>query len=439
MGPKEIHPILIDPDQDNGNLNRTTRLISQYSKIRSKLHEPKEGSLFYTHIKDTRYWNPLSKQDETNKSRTLNEVIEYNTLPEQEQMLADLLFSKDQQNLDLGFGFRGVPPIGSVVMHQIKENDAYKETLHNLRASSSNKAFIFASIFGGTGASGYPVISQLLKSQGIQNKVGGVILTPYFYLKSPHTIIDAIKPDSSTFILNTIGAIPFYDKDVKNDVNYVLGDVETSPINKYNLGGRDQLNPAHFIELISALAALDFSKTNYNNSHKFTTLMVSNPINDTSKDFTIVSNDLPLAKVDKVKLYKFGIFINSFRTIFQSINERELDPVLGLLGWLKDKLNINDEELRNIKEDLKTVFEFLDKFIDWNKELNHNDAPLKLYNEKFEFQSIFKDEESSLKNRIEDELDAYYLKYYENSRPSSFQNILTTMDSGIHKYIETRK
>ncbi len=439
FGPKEINPILIDPDQDNGNLSRTTSIITLYSKIRSKLNEPKEGTLFYTNIKKAEYWNPLSKQTETKKSKSLREVIEYNTLPASEKILADLLFSNDQINLDLEFGFRGVPPIGSVVMHQIKDQDFYKETLHNLRATTSNKAFIFASIFGGTGASGYPVISQLLKTQGIQNKVGGVILTPYFYLKSPHNINEPIKPDSSTFILNTIGAIPFYDRDVRSDVNYVIGDIETSPVNKYSLGGRGQLNSSHFVELIAALAALDFSKSNYQNSNRFTTLKVSNPPNDASKDFTISLNDLPLGGDGVGLLYKFGLFINSFRTIFQSVNEKELDPILNLLGWINDKLKIDKDKLKEIKPDLKLVYEFLEKFIDWHSELSHNEAPLKLFNEKFEFQNIFRDKESTLKNRIEDELDLHYLKYYENDYPSPLQKILATMDSGIHNFIAKRK
>lgn len=439
FGPKEVHPVLIDPDQDNGNLSRTTSLITLYSRIRSKLNEPSEGSFFYTNIKKPVYWNPLSKQNETLKSKNLSEVIDYNTLSAEERILVDLLFSKNQKELDLEFGFRGVPPIGSVVMHQIKDQDFYKETLHNLRANESNKAFIFASIFGGTGAAGYPVISQLLKSQGISNKVGGVILTPYFYLKSPHTINEPIKPDSSTFILNTIGAIPFYDRDVKSDVNYVVGDIETMPVNTYSLGGRDQLNSSHFVELIAALAAVDFSKSKYNNSNRFTALKVSSPHSNNSKDFSISLKDLPLGDNGKHLLNKFGLFINSYRTVFSSVNEHELDPILNLLGWIKDKLKINNNQLKEIKPDLKFVYEFIEKFIKWHTELSHNEAPLKLFNESFEFQNLFLDDESQLSDRVEDELDSYYLKFGENYSTSPLQKILATMDSGIQKFIVKRK
>jgi len=445
LGPKEVHPVLIDPDQENGNLDRTSSLILLYEKIREKLKNPEEGSFFYTDIKKLIYWNPLSKkvqkkEDEnySDKSKNLEDVIGYTTINQEEKLLSELLLKKDQRKLNLKFGFRGVPSIGSVVLHQIKKQDFYKETLHNLKSNESNKGFVFASIFGGTGASGYPVITQLLKLQDIKNKIGGVILMPYFYLKSPHNIDETIKPDSSTFILNTIGAIPFYIRDIKSDTNYVIGDMETEPIPKYSLGGREQLNDSHFIELIAALASLSFSKHG-DNLNRYSALKVSTPITDGSKDFSISLNDLPIDKNGKHLLRKFGLFVNSFRVIFKSVNENELDEVLFLLGWLNSKLKISKNQMNETKKDLKDIYAYLEKFIIWNRQMSQNTPSLKLFHEEFEFQHILLSAESTLEGKLEDELDRYYLKYCDTQKTSISQKILSTMNAGINKYLLNNK
>ena len=50
IGPTRLHPILVDPDIGNGNLNRTIKLINLYKGVRSQIENPVEGSLFYTDI-----------------------------------------------------------------------------------------------------------------------------------------------------------------------------------------------------------------------------------------------------------------------------------------------------------------------------------------------------------------------------------------------------
>ena len=91
LGPAELHPILVDPDSGNGNLNRTKELIIKYKSIRDRINNPLEGSLFYTQVlfnesekendSEVRahipnYFNPNSDLDQG--ENTLSHFIDYN-------------------------------------------------------------------------------------------------------------------------------------------------------------------------------------------------------------------------------------------------------------------------------------------------------------------------------------------------------------------------
>src|SRR5690606_38280176 len=121
---------------------------------------------------------------------------------------------------------------------------------------------------GGTGASGFPLLLKNLREAAppldnhnyLKNaEIGAISVLPYFGVK-PETESEI---EQSTFIAKTRAALRYYEKGVNNSVNsmYYIGE-EPKAGYENNEGGQDQRNDAHFIELASALAVLDFANAN---------------------------------------------------------------------------------------------------------------------------------------------------------------------------------
>lgn len=128
LGPQKLHPILVDPDNGNGNLNRTKELIIRYREIRKQINNPEPQSLFYTDVifnedetrPDVNVQIPNSFDPNSGLNagmNTLGNFIEYQTTLDKGngKYLADLLFSGDELEMDMARGYRGVPSIGSIL------------------------------------------------------------------------------------------------------------------------------------------------------------------------------------------------------------------------------------------------------------------------------------------------------------------------------------
>jgi hypothetical protein len=124
-----LFPIFVDPDQSNGNITRTIKLIQKYKLIREHLPRPSKDYLFNTEIiysdkenspnttvKIPNLYNPNSGLDPAQNK--LSHFIEYETKLQgtDYKFLADLLFSKEELNMDMSAGYRGIPSIGSILI-----------------------------------------------------------------------------------------------------------------------------------------------------------------------------------------------------------------------------------------------------------------------------------------------------------------------------------
>ena len=171
----------------------------------------------------------------------------------------------------LNIGFVGSPNIGSVALNEIKDSNEFKAFSNIFR--QGDRIFFISSIFGGTGAAGFPImvknIRQAANLEGIENRdalsrapIGGLTVLPYFTLEGS-------KQDqriaTSDFIVKTQSALYYYKNTLTgaNDSNvnsiYYLGDQVRSKPYLYDPGEHGQRNNAHLIELIGALAPLDFA------------------------------------------------------------------------------------------------------------------------------------------------------------------------------------
>ncbi|MEI6140613.1 MAG: hypothetical protein WCP85_15195 [Mariniphaga sp.] len=265
-GVKTIVPIIIDRDTSNQDLTRTELLIKDYIVVNKIAERTKENKFFKTKIEllNNKLLLPL-KGD----TKTFKDYIGRNeTMNLENQALVDMLFSNETLDMDMTVGFQGNPNIGSVVLNQFDDNDIFK-AFSNDFTDEDSKIFIVSSIFGGTGASGFPLLLKELHNKkenaeklGLSNwskinkaKIGALSVLPYFNVKCS---TDNSLVNSDTFHDKAKAALTYYlTLNKQLDTLYYIGDNTPSTF-EHNKGGEAQQNNAHFVELASALAILDF-------------------------------------------------------------------------------------------------------------------------------------------------------------------------------------
>jgi len=259
-----IVPIIIDPDAANGDVSKTTDILRLYQNIRSKLSFDNESNngFFETAIDSNTNNFRINIQ---NSNKKFKDFIDYSSLDKSNKAMTSLLFSEKNLNSDMEVGFKGNPNIGSIVLNQFNKSEDFEIFASSF--SSGDKIFIISSIFGGTGASGFPLLLKNIRSAGanLNNHallkdapIGAISVLPYFGVKKN----DDSDIEKSSFISKTKAALRYYEYGVNKSVNimYYIGD-QTNKDYDNNEGSVAQKNDAHFIELASALAVLNFANT----------------------------------------------------------------------------------------------------------------------------------------------------------------------------------
>jgi hypothetical protein len=266
-----IIPIVIDPDEANGDVSLSTNIMRSYQKIREHLSFDTEtkNQFFKTSI-DSQTPNFRIKVENSNKK--FKDYIEYSSLDKTNKALTSILFSDKNLEATMDVGFKGNPNMGSVVLNQFQESENFKSFASSF--SAGDRIFIISSIFGGTGASGFPLLLKNLRqaSTNLNNhqllrdsNIGAISVLPYFGVKKDSS--SAIE--KSTFISKTKAALHYYEHGVNNDVDtmYYIGD-DLNKDYENNEGSTAQKNDAHFIELASALSILNFANSKPTDSNE---------------------------------------------------------------------------------------------------------------------------------------------------------------------------
>ena len=101
------------------------------------------------------------------KNKKFREFIEFSTMSKENRALASMLFSEANLESDMEVGFKGNPNIGSVVLNQFTDSQDFIDFADAFKPG--DRIFIISSIFGGTGASGFPLLLKNLR--GLDAKV----------------------------------------------------------------------------------------------------------------------------------------------------------------------------------------------------------------------------------------------------------------------------
>lgn len=285
--PLEVVPIIVDPHKANEDLKRTENLLRWYRSIRRTLYgesvDQKSGFFSVkistlsdilaggSNLSDTFLFNLGAVE-----SKKFQDFIAYSTLDTANQALCSMMFSDAQLQTKMDIGFVGSPNIGSVALNQFKDSEEFRQFSNVFR--KSDRIFVVSSIFGGTGAAGYPIIVKNIRdaasNAAINNRgdlrdarIGALTVLPYFNVQQ-----DEKSPISrADFISKTKSALFYYHDNLtgltqggvdlglsKINACYYLGD--EVPSNPYfnDPGGNGQRNDAHVVEYVGALSVLDF-------------------------------------------------------------------------------------------------------------------------------------------------------------------------------------
>jgi hypothetical protein len=408
----EIVPIIIDPHKSNEDLKRTERLLKNYQSISN------EGGLdngfFGTKI--TTLDNLVASENRLSGSFTFNlqqvantrfkQYIDFNTLDDANKALADILFSgksinKRGEEVDLletemDIGFVGNPNIGSVVLNQFKDSDEFREFASNF--DENDRIFIISSIFGGTGAAGFPTILKNIRdamnNPGIDGKkflqdakIGAITVLPYFNVEK-----DENSPiQKSDFIAKTKSALYYYKDNVtgNNSVNclyYIADDYSGKPY-KNDPGDDGQQNNAHFIELASAFAVIDFLELSDNHLQS----AGGKAFNPIYKEFAIKNNaaDIKFSDFGDVTERKIALRLSQF-LLFKKYLDEQLHISMEKNPWSVRPPELNQQFFDDTFYRTH-ITEFLDSFWQWLEEMADNKRGFAPFNLDSTLETFIKD------------------------------------------------
>lgn len=376
-----VVPIIIDPDTANGDLNRTSDILTKYQNIYKEIGN--DNNLFGTKLSTLRQ---LTGENVSNLSdnfkfnvdgsgQKFGDSIDYNGLDDENKALVDLLFSKENLNADMTVGFKGNPNIGSIVLNRIVDSQEYKEFTRSF--NEGDAIFIISSIFGGTGASGFPLLLKNLRQQSssVENSniiskstIGAITYLPYFKVSDPNDGEKAI--DSSTFYSKAKAALSYYDHAIFQneslDAFYHLGDNSNNNM-PYAEGKGDQKNNAHFLEMAGALAIFDFADSINNFNHTIKEFGISEQGTNLKFDNLGVNSkekiSLPLSKL----------------CLFNKFYEKSISHLVNSKGEFNNnavKKDFYNKDFYNLN-----FSKFMNYFKEWMEEMNNNDVAFTPFHE----------------------------------------------------------
>lgn len=265
-----VVPVILDPHLDLEEKKNLHSLIDSYKEVYQK--SINNGNSTLNHLdgffsSEIRTLNELNNQNNDTK-QTAGSKEKFRSYINLANIGADninnylvqTLFSTKNLDNPLSVGFKGNPNVGTVVLGEMIEGADWFNAF-KLHCEKDDRVFIISSIFGGTGASGYPLLEKKIRmaenEPAVKNALlGAVSVLPYYGLKDPSTTGSDI--DSANFYTKTKAALAYYQDTVKSDYLYYVGEKSLRQV--YDNDEKKQDDKANFIELVAASALFDFLK-----------------------------------------------------------------------------------------------------------------------------------------------------------------------------------
>lgn len=283
-----VHALIVDVDAACGNTTRAKQAAEHYEAMRTVFEAtrtPRRG--FHTRLHVER-WN-------MNLARRATSVSGMVHNHRRDRLLAEALFSQTEADLEYSEGFRGHPDLGVLFfadllsgLEDLAKSGQPDEMLSMLRRMSAElesgdtvRVMLVGSIFGGTGASGIPIISRFLRERFRAETdrfiLSAVLMLPYFEV--PPSAADEtmeIVVRSAAFLDKARTALQYYgmegmirsgvaDKHGVYDALYLLGLPREAFVTQriYSTGSQSQENDAHLLEWLAVRCAAQFFRTGF--------------------------------------------------------------------------------------------------------------------------------------------------------------------------------
>ncbi len=370
---KSLFALFVDPDGSNGSLQRAETLLQSYYDCKQlKLGDT---PLFKTSLRIAQpdVWSPLR-----DKPERLDQFFHYETLHEKGAAhLFDVLYSRKEKETPLDKGFRGHPSIGAAVMAAAVKLGSEEPwaSLRNqigldVNAGEGAKVMLFGSIFGGTGASGVPTIGRLVSNefrsqiQGHPFKLGSVLMLPYFSFDPVRQ--ERLRVDAETFLLSTQTALAYYyhqdELKVCNSV-YLLGNETLKPMRTSSIGGQQQENEPHLLEVYAALAALDFFGHDKIDGYPHIARGASEKTGWSDLPFAPEGFAQLKQKINQLARFAFA-YLSSYYPMLESINSRGHEyRAPWYINFFKRERQIDLKS--SMEKELKQLRSYCESFLLW--------------------------------------------------------------------------
>lgn len=373
-GISDIVPVIIDPDRQNGDLTRTVSLLNNYMAIQDQLSftDKNHSAFFRTRIIPTlqNFILPIRDTDD----RKFRSFLDLPSMSKENQAMMRMLFSEKNLESSMNVGFKGNPNVGSVVLNQVADSDEFAELANTFQ--EGDRIFVISSIFGGTGAAGFPLLVKTLRTNNsipnfnlINNaEIGAVTVLPYFKVKQD----EDSEIDSSSFISKAKSALAYYEKNIinNNDVDalYTLGDEQKCTYENHE-GMAAQINDAHLIEFLAATAIFDFTSKAINHSIGNTQNMEFG-INQAGGALTLDSFYNKTKNNICKPMTQLLLMANTFTHSSDYITSSNLNA--------NQKLGLNEDFYRSTFA--SSIEEFLYAYQQWLGEMKRNNRSLDIFN-----------------------------------------------------------
>ena len=278
---EDIHMLSVDVDASCGNTTRAKMACAYYERVQKEMEQlGRKHRGFHTRLK-LRQWNMSSEVRELSiDAQVKNHKADH--------PLAHTLFNKTESSLEYSEGFRGHPDLGVLFFSDLLEKindprrkhvqddflDVLGEIRRDLELGDPVCVALVGSIFGGTGASGIPILSKYLRetfaSYGDQFRMSVTLLLPYYKVPASAANEEVeIVINSTVFMDKAKTALDYYGAEQMvssfrqsgvYDSLYLLGLPKEGFVSmrRYATGSGAQENDAHVMEWLATRSIAHF-------------------------------------------------------------------------------------------------------------------------------------------------------------------------------------
>lgn len=372
---RELFGLLVDPDENNGNVEECLELFKAYEQCRTQLGTQMGATDFlsgalrlegpYTPLRDGRV-------------DTLKEIFQYDKLERAGSIdaeLLDLFYEAPELEMSIKQGFRGRPSIGATVLAEAVSFarspwSDLKERIKGRGTQGAVHVLLAGSVFGGSGAAGVPTLVRLLgaelSSQLPTLRLGLALFLPFFQFKPVPG--EDIQADPAAFPTATAEALKYYHErgflEFCHSI-YCVGEEVPADVAIAAIGAAEQRNEAHFVELIAGVGAMRFFNDQV--SARESSLAVAGR----NEDSTLTWDDLPYDEYGGSalvrKLQQMALFAVSYRYLFfpviaDALSSQGKSHQTFWVTHIEDQKRVNKEEVGRALRDLN---DYVARFLTW--------------------------------------------------------------------------